>query len=141
MGGSLENCNLVCEGAGAASVAAIMANAKHFKNQKVGAILSGGNIDINMIESIMNHALVASGRRTQIKTVISNQPGELTRLLACISDLGGDVHSIYQNRNQKGISMYQMGVTVVIEAIDSEHKAEIMNELKTCGYNFYETNI
>ena len=134
----LENANLVCEGAGVVSVAALIANADRFKGQQVGAVLSGGNIDINMIESIINHALVAAGRRTQIKTVISHQPGELTRLLACISDNGGNVLSIYQNRNRKGLSMYQMGVTVVLETIDADHKAEIFAKLRTYGYEFFE---
>ncbi|MCL2558890.1 MAG: threonine ammonia-lyase [Turicibacter sp.] len=137
----LENCNLVCEGAGAVSVAALLAYADRFKGQKVGAILSGGNIDINMIESIINHALVATGRRTQIKTAINHQPGELTRLLSCISDNGGNVLSTYQNRNRKGLSMYQMGVTVVLETIDAQHKAEILNELNAHGYEFYESSV
>ena len=136
----LENCNLVCEGAGVVSVAALIANSKQFKGQKVGAVLSGGNIDINMIESVINHALVFAGRRTQIKTAISHQPGELTRLLACISDCGGNVLSIYQNRNRKGLSMYQMGVTVVMETIDAKHKAEIFSKLTAYGYDFYESS-
>ena len=135
----LENCNLVCEGAGVVSVAALINHAEKFKGMTVGAVLSGGNIDINLIESVINHALVAAGRRSQIKTVISHQPGELTRLLACISDMGGNVLSIYQNRNRKGISMYQMGVTVVIETIDAEHKAEIFDKLTQYGYEFYES--
>lgn len=137
----LENCNLVCEGAGVVSVAALIAHSKAFKGQKVSAILSGGNIDVNMIESVINHALVATGRRTQIKTVISHQPGELTRLLGCISDNGGNVLSIYQNRNRKGLSMYQMGVTVVMETIDTKHKADILKKLTTYGYEFYEGGI
>jgi len=135
----LENCNLVCEGAGAVSVAALIKHASRFKGLQVGAVLSGGNIDINLIESIINHALVAAGRRTQLKTVISHQPGELTRLLTCISDIGGNVLSIYQNRNRKGISMYQMGVTVVIETIDAGHKAEVFEKLTSHGYEFYES--
>jgi len=134
----LENTNLVCEGAGVVSVAALIANAEKFKGQQVAVVLSGGNIDVNMIESVINHALVAAGRRTQIKTVISHQPGELTRLLACISDNGGNVLSIYQNRNRKGLSMYQMGVTVVLETIDVGQKAEIFAKLTTAGYEFYE---
>jgi len=133
----LETCNLVCEGAGVVSVAGLLANAEAFKGKKVGAILSGGNIDVNMIESVINHALVATGRRTQIKTAISHQPGELTRLLSCISDEGGNVLFIYQNRNRKGLSMYQMGVTVVIETIDEAHKQVILNKLKAYGYEFY----
>jgi len=135
----LENCNLVCEGAGVISVAALMKHAAKFKGLQVGAVLSGGNIDINLIESIINHALVATGRRSQIKTVISHQPGELTRLLACISDMGGNVLSIYQNRNRKGISMYQMGVTVVIETIDALHKTEVLEKLICHGYEYYES--
>ena len=134
----LENSNLVCEGAGVVSVAALIANAERFKGQQVAAILSGGNIDINLIESVINHALVAAGRRTQIKTIISHQPGELTRLLACISDNGGNVLSIYQNRNRKGLSMYQMGVTVVLETIDSDQKADIFAQLEAAGYEFFE---
>ena len=134
----LENTNLVCEGAGVVSVAALIANSDRFADLQVAAVLSGGNIDINLIESIINHALVAAGRRTQIKTVISHQPGELTRLLACISDNGGNVLSIYQNRNRKGLSMYQMGVTVVLETIDADQKAEIFAKLATAGYEFYE---
>lgn len=137
----LESCNLVCEGAGVVSVAALIANIERFKGQKVSAVLSGGNIDINLIESVINHALVTAGRRTQIKTVISHQPGELTRLLACISDQGGNVLSIYQNRNRKGLSMYQMGVTVVMETIDAAHKAEIFGKLTDDGYEFYENSI
>lgn len=137
----LENCNLVCEGAGVVSVAAVINNAQQFKGLKVGAVLSGGNIDVNLIESVINHALVAAGRRTQIKTVISHQPGELTRLLAAISDSGGNVLSIYQNRNRKGLSMYQMGVTVVIEAIDGDHKAEIFKQLTRSGYEFFENMV
>lgn len=137
----LENCNLVCEGAGVVTIAALMANATAFKDQKVGAILSGGNIDINMIESIINHALVTTGRRTQIKTVIGHQPGELIRLLSCISNEGGNVFSIYQNRNGKGLSMYQMRVTIVMESIDSDHKKTILDKLTTNGYEFYESSI
>ena len=133
----LETCNLVCEGAGVVSVAALLANSADYKGKKVGAILSGGNIDINMIESVINHALVATGRRTQIKTAISHQPGELTRLLSYISDEGGNVLSIYQNRHRKGLSMYQMGVTVVMETIDEVHKQRILNKLEAYGYEFY----
>ena len=137
----LEDCNLVCEGAGVVSVAAVIAHEERFKGQKVGAVLSGGNIDINMIESVIHHALIATGRRTQIKTVISHQPGELTRLLSCISDHGGNVLSLYQNRNRKGLSMYQMGVTVVMETIDAAHKAEIFSQLVANGYDFYESSV
>ena len=49
--------------------------------------------------------------------------------------------SIYQNRNRKGLSMYQMGVTVVMETIDASHKAEIFNKLSESGYEFFENTV
>jgi len=131
----LETCNLVCEGAGAASVAALIAHSQKFKGKKIGAILSGGNIDINMIESVMNHALISSGRRTQIKVVINHQPGELRKFLNCIEDEGGNVLVIRQNRFRKGISMHQMGITVVIETIDKNQKEVILEKLNKEGYH------
>lgn len=136
----LETCNLVCEGAGAISVAALMANSERFKNQKIGVVLSGGNIDINMIESMVNHALVASGRRTQLKTAISHQPGELAKFLDLISIEGGGVLTIRQNRFRKGLSLYQMGVTVVVETIDQEHKERILKKLINSGYEIQHTS-
>lgn len=131
----LETCNLVCEGAGAISVAAILTNAEKFKGKKVGAILSGGNIDINMIESVINHALVVSGRRTQIQTTINHQPGELSKFLGCIANVGGNVLSIRQNRFRDGLLMHQMCVTAVIESIDEKHNEIIMENLIKEGYN------
>ena len=131
----LEECNLVCEGAGAVTVAAVMSQSERFKGKKVGAILSGGNIDINMIESVINHALVASGRRTQIKTTVSHQPGELTRFLDCIATEGGNVLTIRQNRFREGLSMYQMGITAVMETIDHAQKERIINKLLELGYD------
>ena len=130
----LEKCNLVCEGAGAVSVAALLAYSERFKHKKVAAVLSGGNIDLNMVESVMNHALVASGRRTQIKTAISHQPGELTKFLNLISEEGGNVFSLHQNRFREGLSMYQMGITVVFETIDQHHKDQIIQKLKENDY-------
>lgn len=130
----LETCNLVVEGAGAVSVAALMNLSERFKGMKVGAVLTGGNIDINMVESIISHALVASGRRLQIKTVVNHQPGELTRFLNVISEEGGNVLTVHQNRFREGISMYQMGITLVMETIDSEQKERILRKLREKGY-------
>lgn len=131
----LETCNLVCEGAGAVTTAAILNNSKKFEGKKIGAILSGGNIDINMIESVINHALVASGRRKQIQTTINHQSGELAKFLNCIADAGGNVLSTRQNRFRDGLLMHQMCVTTVIESIDEKHNQLIMEKLTEAGYN------
>lgn len=130
----LESCNLIVEGAGAISVAALRNLSERFKGKKVGVVLTGGNIDINLVESIINHALVVSGRRIQIKTTVNHQPGELKRFLDIISGEGGNVLTVHQNRFREGLSMYQMGVTLVMETIDAAQKERILQKLRDNGY-------
>ncbi len=137
----LESCNLVCEGAGAVTVAAILAHKEKLGNKKVGAVLSGGNIDTNLIESIINHAMMASGRRTEIKLSIEDRPGELTTFLQTISDEIANVVSIRQSRYRQGLSMYALGVTAVIETIDENHKQRVLNKLAASGYEVHYTGI
>ena len=135
----LETCNLIVEGAGAVAVAALRNLSERFKGKKVSAVLTGGNIDINMVESMMNHGLVASGRRLQIKTVVNHQPGELKRFLDIISSEGGNVLNVHQNRFREGISMHQMGVTLVMETIDAQQKYQILKKLRESGYELRYT--
>ena len=136
----LENCNLVCEGAGAVSVAAIMSGKLDLKNKKVGAILSGGNIDINLIESIINHAMITTGRRTEIKVTINHKPGELNAFLATIAEELGNVLIIRQSRYREGLSMHHLEVTVVVETIDANHKQRLIKKLIETGYEIEYTN-
>lgn len=130
----LESCNLIVEGAGAIAIAALRNLSERFKSQKVGVVLTGGNIDINMVESIINHALVASGRRIQIKTTVNHQPGELGRFLEIIAQEGGNVLTVHQNRFREGMGMHQMGITLVMETIDAAQQERILERLREGGY-------
>lgn len=136
----LENCNLVCEGAGAVSVAAIMSRKLDLKNKKVGAILSGGNIDINLIESIINHAMITTGRRTEIKVTVTHKPGELNAFLATIAEELGNILTIRQSRYREGLSMHHLEVTVVVETLDADHKQRLIKKLIETGYEIEYTN-
>lgn len=136
----LENCNLVCEGAGAVSVAAIMSKKLDLKNKKVGAILSGGNIDINLIESIINHAMITTGRRTEIKVMVNHKPGELSAFLETIAKELGNILIIHQSRHREGLSMYHLEVTVVVETLDAHHKQRLIQKLIESGYEIEYTN-
>ena len=137
----LETCNLVCEGAGAVTVAAILATKEKLENKKVAAILSGGNIDTNLIESIINHAMMSSGRRTEIKLSIEDRPGELTKFLDTIANEFANIVSIRQSRYRQGLSMYALGVTAVVETIDAAHKQRVMQKLEANGYHVRYTNM
>ena len=137
----LENSNLVCEGAGAVSVAAILAHKDKVKGKKVAAVLSGGNIDTNLIESIINHAMMSLGRRTEVKVSIDDRPGELASFLETVSNELANIVSIRQSRYRQGLSVYALGVTAVIETIDESHKTRVIQKLKTLGYDIRYTNM
>lgn len=136
----LEGCNLVCEGAGAVSVAAMLSNKVDLKDKKVGAILSGGNIDTNLIESIINHAMMSLGRRTRIRVSIDDRPGELNAFLKTIAEEMGNVITIQQDRYREGLSMYHFGVSIVVETLDRAHKERLIHKLKESGYEIEYSN-
>lgn len=136
----LEGCNLVCEGAGAVSVAAMLSNKVDLKDKKVGAILSGGNIDTNLIESIINHAMMSLGRRTRIRVSIDDRPGELNAFLRTIAEEMGNVITIQQDRYREGLSMYHFGVSIVVETLDQAHKERLIHKLKESGYEIEYSN-
>ncbi|MGL4953149.1 MAG: threonine ammonia-lyase [Culicoidibacterales bacterium] len=130
----LEKCNLLCEGAGAASVAAIQNYPELIQGKKVGAILSGGNIDMNTFESVIQAGLKALGRRSELKLTITDRPGELAHLLALLANEQANILSIRQGRGRDNLSLYQMGVTIMIETFNHEHKKQVFTALQTAGY-------
>lgn len=132
--GLLEDCNLLCEGAGAASVAAIQNYPELIQGKKVGAILSGGNIDINTFESVIQSGLKALGRRSELKVTVTDHPGELAQLLSLLSSYHVNILNIRQGRGRDNLSLYQMGVTIMIETFDHNHKKQVYEALTAAGY-------
>lgn len=133
----LEQCKIVSEGSGAAPIAAILAGKIDFPKKNIISIISGGNIDVDLIESIINRGLIASDRRFEIKVVIQDKPGEMQKLLACISNLNGNIFALEQRRYDKRLNINQQEVTIVIGSYGTDHKNLIIDELKKMGYNCY----
>lgn len=133
----LEQCKIVSEGSGAATVASILADKIHYPGKNVVSIISGGNIDVDLVESIINRGLLASDRRFEIKVVIQDKTGELQKMLACISSVNGNIVALEQRKYDKRLNINQQEVTIVIGAYGTEHKELIINELRKNGYNCY----
>lgn len=133
----LEQCKIVSEGSGAACVAAIMHGKINYPKQNVVGIVSGGNIDVDLIETIINKGLIADDRRFEMKVIIKDRTGEMQRLLAIIAGVNGNIFALEQRRFSKSLNVNEQEVTVVIGAYDSEHKMRIIEELKNAGYKCY----
>lgn len=131
----LERCKLIAEGAGATPVAALLNGKVSLPGKKVVAVISGGNIDVNMISRIVDKGLAKAGRKTELTTIIPDKPGQLQRLLKSISDLSANVVEVHHNRIRSEVVLGAAQVDIVLETQDGNHLNTIVHELTKEGYS------
>ena len=129
----LEKCKIVAEGAGAASVAAVLYD-KFDTAGKVACVVSGGNIDVTTLQRILDQGLMKSGRMTRIHTVIQDRPGHLARLLTVISESGANVVSIQHDRTSSGSGIGMALLDLLLETNDFDHLNRVHELMKENGY-------
>ncbi|WP_297789475.1 threonine ammonia-lyase [uncultured Anaerococcus sp.] len=130
----LEESKVSAEGAGASSVAAVLAEKYDFSDGKVCAVLSGGNININTIAQIINQGLFKTGRLCEITTTISDKPGELIRLLEIIKDQGANIKDIDQFKSAETVGFDHAVVRIIAETYNKDHRNQIYQVLAENGY-------
>lgn len=131
----LEKKKNVVEGSGATPVAAITTHKfPNLINKNVVCLISGGNIDVNILENIINIGLIHDGRRFNCGLIIRDVAGELDKLLHIIHVHQGNLLSIEQIRYSSLINAREQEVHLVIEAFDKEHQDKIKAALEKAGY-------
>jgi threonine dehydratase len=129
----LERAKILAEPSGVASVAAIMYEKANFKGRNVVPIVSGGNINMSLLEQIVKQGMMQEGLRTTIQITIPDQAGELNKLTALFSDLKVSVQDIEHIRS---ISSVPIGRVMVIFTVNLQNQAQlkqITDELKLRG--------
>ncbi len=134
----LESAKVVAEGAGAASASAIIHRLSHYKNRKMVAILSGGNIDVNILALTIDKGLVKDGRKCFLTTIIEDRPGALAQLLQLIAILGANVLAVSHKRETLDIPMSYAKVELELETSNAEHVQTIKKLLEE---NYYHVEI
>jgi len=129
----LERVKLVVEGAGAASIAALLAG-RIGGNGPVTALLSGGNIDPTLLIQVMRHGLTLSGRYLVVRTRIPDRTGELSKLLALFAEEHANVVSVEHHREGMDIPVTETEVEATLLTRDQEHCAEILDAMRRRGY-------
>lgn len=130
----LEKMKMVAEGAGATSVAAAMFGKVDMEGHKVVSVLSGGNIDVNLLSKIIDLGLIKTGRKAILNLNVIDKPGNLSRVIDLIASCNVNIISIEHNRSQPGILANQCRVGMVIETNSHEHIQEVLNLLEENGY-------
>ena len=130
----LEAQRILTEGAGAASLAAVMDNRERFKGRKIGLVVSGGNMDSRLLSSILMRGLVREGRLVRLRIGIIDIPGSLSRVTGLIGDHGGNIIEINHQRLFYDIPVKQTEVDVVLETLNANHVDEIKGALIEAGF-------
>jgi threonine dehydratase len=129
----LERAKLVTEGAGAASVAALLGGRVGGAGP-VCCLLSGGNIDATMLISVMRHGLTHAGRYLVVRTRIADRPGELIKLLELIAGERGNVVSVEHHREGMAIHVGETEVELTVVTRDDGHCDDLVGVLESRGY-------
>ena len=131
----IEKAKIVVEGAGAVALAAIMSRNVDFKNKRNVLIVSGGNIDINMISRIINKGMATSGRFLRISLSLRDTPGSLSSLIKFLAEIGANILDIHHERFSSGINIGYTKVSLELETKSMEHIEQIVITLKKNGFD------
>jgi threonine dehydratase len=124
----------VAEGAGAAGLAALLAQPERFRGRKVVLILCGGNIDTRLLASVLTRSLVREKRLTSIRIVGGDQPGLLARVSKVIGDNGGNIIEVAHNRIALDVPAKGAEFDIMIETRDARHTQDIIEALTREGF-------
>ena len=130
----MERCKQIVEPAGATPVAAVLSGKLNVKGKNVVCVLSGGNIDVSFIQSIIEQGLVARGRKMRFVVKLLDRPGSLVQLLNIVSGCGANILSIEHDKLSAGLNTNETNVHIAVEVGGKIHGQQLIDELKNHGY-------
>ena len=134
----IERQKLIAEGAGAVSVAAALFGKLPIKGKKTVCVVSGGNIDVNILSRVITRGLVSTGRKTNLLIALEDKPGQLVGVSTIISSYGGNVVSVHHERSDANMAISSCFLKIGLETRDFEQIEDIKTALKKAGFQIIE---
>jgi len=132
----LERLKLLAEGAGAAALAGALKLKNELQGKTVVLVVSGGNIDMNVLDRIIGHGLVKVGRLFRVAVDLRDRPGELGKLVSMVAATGANVRAIDHDRTRRDVAIGGARVMLELETRGPTHIEAIREQLKRHGYVF-----
>jgi len=130
-----QNNRLVVEGGGAAALAALLAKKIDISpGENVNVVLSGGNIDANLLARVLEQVLVRQGRYVMIKMLVLDRPGSLAGALGAVAEAGGNVIEVFHRRAMWLAPLGRVGIEMLLEVRDESHARDVIKHLEEKGY-------
>ena len=130
----LEVEKTVVEGAGAAGLAALIKHRERFSGRRVGLVISGGNIDLPILSSVIQRGLVRSARLARLVLQIRDVPGELAKAAKCIGDTGANVVQVSHQRIFTELPVQATELVFVLQTRGRDHLEAVVEALENAGY-------
>jgi threonine dehydratase len=131
----MERSKQVVEGAGAASVAAVLGGSVDVEGESVMPLLCGGNLDMTMMRTVLVHALARRRQILRIRVRIDDRPGRLEELAGLIGDRGANIHAVRHDRAIEDLDVGEAYLVFEVETNGAEHSGEIVESIDACGYS------
>ncbi|MFB6132025.1 MAG: threonine ammonia-lyase [Halanaeroarchaeum sp.] len=132
----LERGKTLLEGAGAVPLAALLEDRFAYDDGEVIVpVLSGGNIDMNLLTTVILRGLVDQGRYLKIRTVLKDRPGALQDILDIFADERANIYAIQHDRTSRDIAMSDTEVEIDLETRGEDHVERILERLRSEGFD------
>lgn len=129
----MERQKLIAEGAGATAVAAVLSDKIPVDGKNVVCIVSGGNIDVNILSRVLTRGLKASGRNVNLQIALEDKPGQLVQVSTIISRCGGNIINVRYERSDLNMPISSCYLTIGLETKNFEQIEVIKKELSKAG--------
>ncbi|MFZ9595415.1 MAG: threonine ammonia-lyase [Bdellovibrionia bacterium] len=126
----IEKAKIIAEGSCAVPLAALEQLKKKIRGKKVVLIISGGNIDVNLLSRIIDRGLVCTGRRVRLNVLLADRPGSLAKLTSVIAQQGANILQAIHDRNEPSVQIDQTDVALTLETRGVQHTQELLKELR-----------
>ena len=130
----MENQKLVAEGAGAVPVAAALFHKLPIEGKKVVCLVSGGNIDVNILNRVITRGLVMSGRKANLTIALEDKPGQLQQVADIVSRCGSNVVSVQHDGSDPNMPISSCFLKLTLETRDNAQIEQIRQELTKAGF-------
>ena len=125
----------VAEGAGAASLAALLAKPERFRARRAGLVLSGGNIDARLMAMVIMRGLIRDGQLARLRVETADVPGQLAQVAGVIATAQGNIVEVEHQRLLADVALKSADLDITVETRDHDHVREIMTALAAAGFN------
>ena len=134
----MEQHKMIAEGAGAVSVAAVMFNKIDVKGKKVACLVSGGNIDVNILSRVISRGLLKAGRSVELSIELQDKPGQLREVSSIIADQGANVVAVHYDLGGEETEITACVLNISMETRNHAHIAQIRDALTAAGFKVSE---